>query len=241
MFFHRPSTLSYRLPNRDKLVRHLKKSLGNNCLLCEQPSDSPICLACDAELPHIGHACPVCALPLSSHANNCGDCLKQVKPYQASQVAFVYHAGIKHLVHLFKNGQPRALGPWFAQTMLKQADFGDYQPDLLVPVPSHWTSLLRRGYNPAHYLAEQLALQSQIPCANLVRLSHRVRNQKSLSRSQRQRNLHRAFACNADLTGKTLVVVDDIVTTCATAIAISQILLSCGAQNVIVWALARTP
>jgi ComF family protein len=107
----------------------------------------------------------------------------------------------------------------------------------------HWRRRLQRGDNHAHYLAQIFSEQLGIPLLRGVKRQRYTQPQESLSKAQRRANLKRAFAVSSklDLTGMRLAIVDDVMTTGATANALSQCLLNAGATQVHIWCLARTP
>ena len=118
--------------------------------------------------------------------------------------------------------------------------------DLLLPVPIHWRRLLGRGFNQATLLA--MALQDRDPNLQPLPLPSRVLcrtraapAQSTLTAHQRAHNLRGAFALRASVKGQRIAVIDDVMTTGATAEAIARLLKSAGAADVQLWCLARTP
>lgn len=144
----------------------------------------------------------------------------------------------------FKEQQPHTLGRAMLPFIMPVLDsvYGVRPwPQLLVPVPSHWRSRLRRGYNQAHALADQLQALTGIPVKPLVIRNSTSAPQKTLDRKTRFKNLRGAFACNSNLSGESIAVIDDVITTGATAELISECLAKAGAGEIHIWALARTP
>jgi ComF family protein len=148
------------------------------------------------------------------------------------------------LVHRLKyNDRPelaRALGTMMARAgaeLLAEAD-------VIVPVPLHRWRLWRRRFNQAMVLAAQVSAASRVPCDPflLARVT-RTRRQVGLTRAQRQENLQGAFRVPAEvrarLEGRRVVLVDDVLTTGATANAASRALLRGGAAVVDVLVFAR--
>lgn len=133
----------------------------------------------------------------------------------------------------------RPLGELLRRLALERA----LEADVLVPVPLHPRRLAARGYNQSALLARRLAktLDAQVDTASLVRRAD-GRAQLALSRSERQANLVGAFAVTDPraLFGRRVALVDDVVTTGATAAACADALLAAGASRVTVVALART-
>lgn len=226
------------------LSRYLYHFLPHLCALCGARADHLICRACRTDLPLNEHCCRTCALPLPVNQPVCGDCLALPKRYQLTICPLLYQHPVDHLVLRFKKRDPhiwaRALLPFLAADLDKHYDPSVW-PDLLIPVPSHPLTRLRRGFNQAHALADLLNKITAIPVAPLVKRQGKVRPQKTLDRKTRFANLRGAFVCNAQLAGETVAVIDDVITTGATVDLISDCLLKAGAGKVHIWALARTP
>jgi ComF family protein len=179
----------------------------------------------------------------------CGECLAEPPPFVATVCAVEYRFPWPSLVWALKHhgGFEHAAG--MAALMLRQAaERADPVPwpDAWVPVPMSRDRLAERGQSAAALLARALARQSARDC--LVDGLWRVLDapaQAELSRAQRLTNLRAAFAPSARakgaLEGKTVGLVDDVMTTGATARAAAAALLRAGAAAVQVWAFARTP
>ena len=111
-----------------------------------------------------------------------------------------------------------------------------------MPVPLHPLKRREREFNQAERLAAKLSLATGIPTNHrAVERSEITRTQTQLNRAQRARNVHRAFrpVPRADVRGKRVVVVDDVLTTGATTSACARVLRSQGASDVCVWTVAR--
>ncbi len=115
-------------------------------------------------------------------------------------------------------------------------------PDALIPVPLHPNRYAERGFNQADLLARHLAKSLPIPVLRgaVSRLKDQPAQSK-LTASQREKNLQGAFRANLSLTDKHIAIVDDVVTTGATARALAQQLRKAGAREISLWAVARTP
>lgn len=141
----------------------------------------------------------------------------------------------------FKYGADFAVGRWLAH-QLARGVAGEARPDVLVAPPSSRERLRERGFNQAVLLAKTVGERSGVPLATggLVR-TRATAPQPGLGRAERRRNLEGAFACRGDLRGAHVAIVDDVVTTGATADAIAATLKRAGAARVSVWAVARAP
>lgn len=229
--------------------------LPNPCLLCHTHlKQGLICSGCEWDLPHlagVGNLCRLCCLPISSASDYCGQCLKQPPDFSISLIPFAYAHPVDGLIHQFKYRASFAQGRLLAQML---AGFLDHQyqelgqplPELLLPTPMHWTRHLLRGFNQTALLARDLSTQLAIPLdESLCRRIKRTPPQQGLSRRKRQKNLRGAFALSERakqrLNGKRIALLDDVVTTGATARELSRVLMEAGAKEVHLWALARTP
>lgn len=222
----------------------LYRLLPHLCPLCHSRSRSYLCSGCRGDLPRPGPCCPGCGLPTPG-GHSCGDCLVTPKSYALTLCPLLYRHPVDRLVRQFKEHQPRTIGRALLPLMLENLgriySAARPWPQLLVPVPCHWRTRLRRGFNQAHVLADMLGAATGIPVRPLLKRQGTARQQKSLDRKTRFSNLKQAFFCSADLGGERVALIDDVITTGATAELISRCLLKAGAAEVHVWALARTP
>lgn len=118
------------------------------------------------------------------------------------------------------------------------------EADVIVPVPLHRWRLWRRRFNQAMALAKVVSRESGVPCdPSLLARIKRTRRQVGLTKAQRQDNLQGAFRtppeAKARLTGRRVLLIDDVLTTGATANAASRALLRGGAASVDILAFAR--
>jgi ComF family protein len=232
--------------------------LGLNAVL------PPLCLAC-GEQNSTAHAfCPDCwktlhfiappfcaccgvpfefASPLPDQSL-CGECLRETPAFTAARAALSYTSESRALILPFKNRDRTDYAPTFARLMAQAGSALLEKSDVIVPVPLHPLRLFTRRYNQAALLAMSLGKMSGKP----VRLQALVKkkitpSQGRLHRGERQRNVAGAFAVNireiAALTGHSVLLVDDVLTTGATSNACARVLLKTGAKEVHVLALAR--
>lgn len=219
-----------------------------HCLFCDaaSPADVDICEACQSDLPWLEPGCRVCAQPLepAESSDLCGRCLAQPPHFSHTQACWAYRPPLSRAIARYK--YHRALSTGRSLTLLMASQIASTYshtgyPDLITHVPLHWTRYLRRGFNQSEAIAGLLARRLRLPHRPLLRRNRATPPQQSLDAGQRQSNLRGAFSCRESLGGATVALVDDVITTGATADEISRVLLRAGAGEVHIWCLAKTP
>jgi ComF family protein len=220
------------------------------CTLCDEPADTPhsLCVSCESELPWLGARCQVCALPLPHAGLTCGGCLRRPPRFDRVEAPWRYAFPVDSLITRFKHQAKwplgRLLGELLSHHLLHAFDEGLARPDLLLPVPLAERRQRQRGFNQAALLAQWLSEQLQLPVQHhwLQRLID-TPAQQQLDAATRKRNLRRAFALApaSAVSGRHLALVDDVLTTGATAESLARLLKQAGAARVDIYCLARTP
>ncbi|WP_227515479.1 ComF family protein [Marinobacter salinus] len=226
-----------------------RESAGGLCVACLSTNAfNGLCLPCHADLPTNRWHCQSCALPLPYAATGlvCGDCLASPPPFSRTLIPWRYQFPVDGMITRYKyNGQRKFARPLVAglgQYLSKNLEQKDaIVPDLLIPAPMHHQRRRKRGFNQAQDIAEQLGRQLGIPVASgLVRRKRKVRAQRELNREERLTNLNGVFRIIGTVPER-VAIVDDVVTTGATARVLGKALREAGALDIQVWALARTP
>ncbi len=215
-----------------------------DCLLCAEPGITDIlCAACADDLPRLPQpCCRHCALPVPA-GDTCGRCLNKPPHFDTARAVFAYDFPLDKLVQSFKYGHRLALAVFFSRRLIELAkdrieDSGP--PDLIVPMPLHSRRLRERGFNQALELARPLGKSLRIPVdATLCRRLRDTRPQTGLHWRERVRNIRGAFDCTTDLSGKRILLVDDVMTTGASLNECARIVKRHGAARVSVLVLAR--
>ncbi len=220
-----------------------KQLTGASCPLCHAPG-AGFCDRCRAALPYNHHACGRCALPLPAEVPPgvwCADCQARPPVFDRILAPLLYQDPVDTLVAGIKYRGQLQLTPLLTTACVEQYRGNSAGVQLLLPIPMHAAGLRERGFNQAAELARQLSRRVGIPWAG-DRL-HKVaggRHQRSLNRRQRRANVRRTFACRTGLPAA-VALVDDVVTTGATAEEAARVAKRAGAEYVEVWAVARTP
>ncbi len=205
--------------------------------------DIDLCAPCEKSLAWNRNACSRCGVPFPGAGNGpCARCASDPPPFEATVTPLLYEGPIRGWVHAAKSarglGEAKLLGGLLARGI----EFsGASIPDALVPVPLTTARLFRRGHNQAALLAAPLSRRFHIPiCRGGIARAGGGRPQRGQSRSARARSVRGIFRATRSCTGH-LAIVDDVVTTGATAAELAAALLDAGAGRVDVWAVARVP
>ncbi|MCB1773969.1 MAG: ComF family protein [Gammaproteobacteria bacterium] len=226
--------------NNWPIIDHL---FGASCPLCAVPG-AAICPACHANLPFNRHACRRCALPLPREAppaSLCAACLRDPPGFDAVTAPLLYTHPVDDLVARLKYRHELFVGRILADVLSGFVNTGRDMPDVLVPVAASANRLRSRGFNQAAEIARHLGKQCRLPVASdLLRRRDSAHTQRGLGRRARRGNIRGVFECRQQPPGH-VALVDDVMTTGATANEASRVLRRAGATRIDVWVVARTP
>ena len=206
-----------------------------------------MCRDCIAQFALPSRRCRRCALTVPEGAEVCGSCLTDPPPFDGSVAALDYSHPWDGLITHFKFHAALDLAPALAARLLAAVRHsGAPHPSLLLPIPLSAQRLRERGYNQAWELARRIA--GALHCQADAHLLLRVKDsphQLALPREQRAANVRGAFAVEpmrlGELRGRSVALVDDVMTTGATAAEAARALQQAGAASVQVWVVGRTP
>jgi ComF family protein len=173
--------------------------------------------------------------------NVCTICKTEPPPFTQAKSAFIYSGQLVTVLHQIKYGGSTYRCRPLSTLLKPHLDQFPTSIDFIVPVPLHPKQIRRRGYNQSALLARELVRTTGVSI--VFSALERCRNtipQVSLDRAQRYKNVQHAFRANPTLVHqKNILVVDDVMTTGATARACSEALLDGGAAKVYFLTLAR--
>jgi len=223
------------------------------CEVCRAWADASLCATCLKRFAPTRLRCIRCALPLQTAdgATTCATCQRQAPAFRHTVCVADYEFPWNELVTAFKfQGRPElaaCLAPPLATAIRSALEGGRCTlPDLVAAVPLSNKGLAERGYNQAWELARAVARTLHLAVSESALLrplssAHQI----DLGRAERQRNLRSAFMVDplqrALIKDRTVALVDDVMTTGATAQAATEALLRSGAAAVDIWVVARTP
>lgn len=223
------------------------------CVGCgvELPASAARAALCDACLQQTatgyGNPCPRCAMPLAGSPGDrlpCGECHARNHRFVSAVAVGKYDGLLRRLVLRSKSAADEALalglGDRLADRLLEQPGF--QSPNAVVAVPIPRLRRLFRSINVAEILAEAVSTKLGVPrLSGVLRYRRLVQKQANLTPAQRRRNVKGALEATTlfDLHGTKLLVVDDVLTTGATADEAARALLAVGADQVSVGVVAR--
>lgn len=223
------------------------------CSACgASPVKRPLCLPCEATL--IGGAlaaCPGCGgvyltPPVGGGDHRCGACLTRDPPWVRAVGAYAYGGALRDAIVRWKSRPDHTLSPAMQRLMIEGHEAAGWAPTsevtCVVPVPSPSSALRRRGFNPAGLLARAMARHWGLPVITGLRVKPGKGSSHGATRSARSRRLRGVFRGDPDtLSGASIMLVDDVMTTGATARAAARACALAGAQSLTVAVLARAP
>ena len=232
----------------------------DDCRICKRALTEwtrvPVCEAClnspvplDAE-----YFCAVCNTPFINaypldEKGVCAACRAGLRGFDHAASFGLYEGPLRSLIHLYKYSGMKPLGRTLAAYMERALSI-DERYDAVVPVPLHWRRQWDRGFNQAELLARHIAKRRGIPVLDALRRKRATATQAGLAGAGRRRNVAGAFVLRSNalrsgakhdprLTGRKILLIDDVMTTGATASACASALKRGGAMSVSLLTLAR--
>jgi ComF family protein len=226
----------------------------SSCWICESPGTEldqfrhGLCTACFGAVtadPH--HLCLRCGQIVGPHADmtdGCAECHKVAYGFQSVIRLGKYDGRLREAILRMKTSAGESLAENMGRVFgeCRKERLLSTRSSLVVPVPLHWRRSWRRGYNQAAAVAEHLARSMGVPCAcNCLRRVRNTPQQLQPSASARRENVRGAFRVRrgANVDGKRILLVDDVMTTGSTASEASRTLKAAGAAEITVAVLAR--
>ena len=214
------------------LIELLELLYPRICVACNEAllnTEPDLCLACQSTIPKI-----------STQPEN-RKTLEQLFygripfDFVVALYSFDKKGMVQRIIHHIKYNNAinlaYLLGIWLGEEMLSNQIH--WSGDYVVPVPLHIKKLKQRGYNQSASFAKGLAQKLQIPLhTHLLHRTQHTRSQTGMNKIRRWENVKNAFQCSIDLSGKTIILADDVLTTGSTIEACSRALTNAGAQTV---------
>ena len=225
------------------------------CQICRAgeagPREGYVCATCRNQPDGIEFIvppfCRVCGLPYEGEitgAFECGNCRDERLYFHSARAAVNLGGLVQEVIHRYKYNHAAWFEPFLLDLLLRQAgpELEQARYDCIVPIPLHWRRRQVRSFNQAEALGRALSRATGIPLEKrLLRRVKSTHTQTRLTRAQRAANVQNAFAWKgrAPLQGQKILLLDDVMTTGATANACAKVLMRNGAGRVDVWTVAR--
>ncbi|MDR1609680.1 MAG: ComF family protein [Holosporales bacterium] len=215
----------------------------HKCIACsgEVDEQSTLCARCFTEITFIDYPiCRVCGRMFESQESYdqdevCDNCAKTQPHFDMARSLMQHNSCSRRVVMRIKKATDYSVVKICAERIHMRYPRLFDNIDYSVPVPSHWTRLIRRGNNPPDIIALKLADVSGIEYRRLLKRVRRTEYQKDKSAAERRINIEGAFVCSCDnsvIVGKNVLVVDDVMTTGITLNECAKVLKAAGAVTV---------
>jgi ComF family protein len=217
-----------------------------SCIFCSKKPESfiDLCNACQKGLLALDTQCIYCAQALEIQATKqqiCGRCQKAPPAFDTVYAPHQHQGEVRYLINQLKFEKSyknsRLLGLLLSEFLLTEKVL---LPDIIIPVPLHSERYRQRGYNQTLEIAKVTSKELHIPidyksCIRIQNTPHQI----SLSLKQRHQNIKGAFTVKQPMVAKHIAILDDVMTTGATANELAKMLKSAGAKQVDIWVSTR--
>ena len=223
-----------------------------NCALCYLPltTDGPLprlCVACQEQLQSASSKrCQRCGHLVAinvGQGSSCSKCTENRFVFDRVVVLGSYDGRLKQAIlrmkHSGEHSLATAVGQIVGQRLAKEQILS--KVDIVTYMPMHWLRRMKRGINSAELIAESASSELELPLRSLLRIRRKTEKQSMLTPPQRKHNVQDAFAASkrVRLSGQHVMIVDDTLTTGATANEAAKTLRSMGAGKITVVVLGR--
>lgn len=224
------------------LTSRLRSLLAPSCAVCGLAPGAPICRGCEQDFFSPSTVrCERCALPLTNRTPLCGRCLAQAPNFDGTLALADYRAPVDGMVMALKFSAQRTVAATFGQLLARRETEPSVSTCLVTAVPLAFERESERGFNQSFEIARVYtqALGLPPPERTLLRLRHTL-PQQTLALAARRRNVRGAFALAKPVQNRTVIVIDDVMTSGSTLDEVAITLKKAGAARVLNRVAART-
>lgn len=220
-----------------KVLNNLVKSFddtlfpGYRCYICGRESEDlslHLCERCKKNFPFIsGNVCVVCGMPILDGNILCDTCKETRYYFDEARASFLYDKFSHALLYKLKYSGAKYIAELFGELIFEVYKSWNIAVDFCIPVPLHYKRERNRGYNQSLLIANRFSELSGVPVRDdLIERVKETRNQTKLSRMERMTNLKGIFEYVSEdkITGKNILIIDDVFTTGATTNEIAKVL-----------------
>ena len=216
------------------------------CASCNEEifSGKYFCEECEKKLPYIdSYHCEHCGRELKTPSNFCTSCKGKMLSVDKARSVFNYKNPISNLIMQLKYFDKRYLARVFSEELANLYRKNYFNADFLCYVPMTKKALKKRGFNQGELIATLLSEKINVPVKNVLIKTKETTRQAKLTREERLKNLQGCFKAQPkkEINGKTIVLVDDVLTTGATSETVANLLKKKGANAVYLITVASVP
>jgi competence protein ComFC len=210
------------------------------CCVCGRDAKEAVCSTCLSQLEYIeGRVCLKCGKGIDDEydANICPDCKRADKNFDMAFSCFEYKDMGKTIIHKLKYENCKEVAQTLGRLMIQKIAEESINLDAIVPVPIHKSKELKRGFNQAQLIAEEIAASVGLPLWDCIIRTKVTTDQFKLDKVNRNLNVHNAFCINLlynNVKYENVLLVDDVYTTGSTVDECSRILKQQGAKRIFV-------
>lgn len=218
------------------------------CVFCGDeiscPNQFNACDKCLKTLPYNqDKICKICGTKLTDQADICLSCFYSPPPFNIARAPFLYDSPIPQMIYAIKFDNAKYLIKPLANFMLQEYQKNEFNADVILPIPLSDKRLKERTYNQAELLAQELGTALSLPLdTTSIKRTKNTSRQATLSWRARQQNVVDAFEIQSkkNLKGKTVLVIDDVMTSGATIKSFCHELQKARPKQILVLTLAHT-
>ena len=200
----------------------------------EIPKGTQICEACNAEMPYLHEkTCYKCGRFLDEYGKLCRICIGSKKNFDRGYSVFRYDGNARRIVLRFKSSHALNLTDYLVENLVNRLKETDEAIDVVGFIPMIEADKIKRGYNQSEVLARGVASEIGVEVLESLAKVKKTTAQKTLNFEDRRNNLKGAFKYNGNPISGTVLLVDDILTTGATADEMARLLKKKGASRVV--------
>lgn len=223
-----------------KVIKDLFFPSGIKCIFCdgEIGKENRYCVCGNCSPDFNTQFCFLCGKAIANSSLYCDDC-KEGRRYffEQARAPFVFGGSVKSVVHRLKYGNGRFLAKYMAEYMADVYFESGWKADMVTFVPMSKKRRKSRGYNQAELIAEEIAAIIEKPCESLLKREKETANLAKLSRIERAETIKNSIApilSGVSAAGKNVLLIDDVMTTSATANECARALKSLNSDKVFV-------
>ena len=232
--------------NQKHLVKLTPYVFPEICYLCQEGNaeDNYFCKSCSLMEEVIDlskRLCDSCGSYLNNNFNICSKCLPEEHLWQQGFCAYNYKRKTQQAIYLFKYNNKIILAKPFVEQMHKVIEPFIDEFDMITYVPKFWLHSLIQNYNQAKIIAQLLAQEIKLPCHSVIKKNKWTKKQAKLTKIERLKNLKNVFKIKNTklIKNKSILLIDDILTTGTTLNQCTKILQSEGAKAVYILTISR--